>query len=225
MAEINARREARRRRILENSESRLRRITGKIGSDEIKDNNPQVEIDSLKAESNFEADNIGNGICNINSDTTLQDPARFDEEHEGFLNDINDKRIHSPEQASKSKFVLYTLLFSPISFVLLAGIVNILLVLKLDNLFGQTIIIPYLLLMIRRLYSCTILQEAEKGNLLTAALILCNVKPRLIYIFKISLTLLTTILNDFCLYMFSFVLIRYFIIHYYYPDATVSVNA
>lgn len=103
-----------------------------------------MEIDNLKAESNFEADNIGNGICNINSDTTLQDPARFDEEHEGFLNDINDKRIHSPEQVSKSKFVLYTLLFSRISFVLLAGIVNILLVLKLDNLFGQVCIYIYI---------------------------------------------------------------------------------
>jgi len=36
MAEINARREARRRRILENSENRLRKITGRINPDEIK---------------------------------------------------------------------------------------------------------------------------------------------------------------------------------------------
>jgi len=36
MAEINARREARRRRILENSENRLRKITGRVNPDEIK---------------------------------------------------------------------------------------------------------------------------------------------------------------------------------------------
>jgi len=36
MAEINAKREARRRRILENSESRLHRITGRVNPIEIK---------------------------------------------------------------------------------------------------------------------------------------------------------------------------------------------
>ncbi|XP_071628254.1 uncharacterized protein [Temnothorax longispinosus] len=218
MAETDARREARRRRILENSESRLRKITGRISPGEIKDNNPRVERDSLKAESNFEEDNIRNGlICNISGNTKPQDCTRFDDEHEsyeGFSNDTSDKNIHSPRQISKSKFILYTLLLNRINLVLLAGIVNIFLVLKYDNLFGKTVIIPFLLLTAGRLYSCTTLYEAQDGNLLVAALILCNIKPRLIYIFKVSLTLFTTVLNDFGLYMFSFVLMRYVIIHY-----------
>ncbi|XP_071567633.1 uncharacterized protein [Temnothorax nylanderi] len=215
MAETEARREARRRRILENSESRLRKITGRISPGEIKDNDPRVERDSLKAESNFEEDNIRNGlISNISGNTKPQDCTRFDDEHEGFSNDTRDKNIHSSRQISKSKFILYTLLLNRINLVLLAGIVNIFLVLKYDNLFGKTVIIPYLLLMVGRLYSCTTLYEAQDGNLLVAALILCNVKPRLIYIFKVSLTLFTIVLNDFGLYMFSFVLMRYVIIHY-----------
>ncbi|XP_011705197.1 PREDICTED: uncharacterized protein LOC105460443 [Wasmannia auropunctata] len=225
MAEINARREARRRRILENSESRLRRITGRVNPGEIEDNEPRVESDSLKAESNFEEDNIRNGVYNINSDTKLQDCARFDDRHESFLNDTSDKNTHSPEQESKSKFMLSTLLLNRVTFILLAGIVNILLVLKLDNLFGQAVIIPCLLLIVGRLYRRMTLHEAqEHGNLLAAALVLCNVKPRLIYIFKVSYTLFTVVLNDFGLYMFSFVLMRYTIIRYYY-NAAIPINA
>lgn len=225
MAEINAKREARRRRILENSESRLHRITGRVNSVEIKDNVPQVESNSLKAESNFGEDNIRNGVCNISSDTKLQNCTRFDNRHESFLNDISNKNMHSSEQASKSEFMLYTLLFNRISFILLAGIVNILLVLKLDYLFGQAVIIPYLLLMMGRLYNCTTLYEAQDNSLLLIALMLCNVKPRLIYIFKVSFALFTIILNDFCLYMFSFVLMHYIIILYYYYNAAVPTNA
>lgn len=103
-----------------------------------------MESDSLKAESNFEEDNIRNGIRNITSNTKLQDYTRFNDEHENFLNDTSDKDISLAEQPSKSKFMLYTLLLNRINFVLLAGIVNILLVLKLDNLFGQVYIISHL---------------------------------------------------------------------------------
>lgn len=99
-----------------------------------------MENDTLKAKSNFEDDNIKNGICNINSNTELQDYARFDEEHESFLNDTSNKDISLSEQVSKPKFILYTLLLNRLNLVLLAGIVNILLVLKFDHLFGQVYI-------------------------------------------------------------------------------------
>lgn len=88
---------------------------------------------------------------------------------------------------------------------------------------SQAIIIPYLLLMVGRLYNCMTLYETQDSSLLVAALILCNVKPRLIYIFKVSLTLFITVLSDFGLYMFSFVLMRYIIIRFYY-DATMPIN-
>jgi len=92
-------------------------------------------------------------------------------------------------------------------------------------IYSQAVIIPYLLLMMGHLYSCTTLYEAQDNSLLVIALMLCNVKPRLIYIFKVSFALFTTILNDFCLYMFSFILMRYIIILYYYYNAAVPTNA
>ncbi|XP_070161932.1 uncharacterized protein [Polyergus mexicanus] len=217
MAESNARREARRRRILENSENRLRKITTRNNADEIEDDSPRMKSNSLKAETDLEEHNIRNGICNIDKETELQDSVRLnDDKHENFLNDTSNRSTCLSGQIYKPKFILHRLLFRRINFILLAGIVNILLILKLDNLFGQTIIIPYLLLMLGRLYNCKSLLETQDSNLLFAALILCNIKPKLIYRFKISFALFTIILNDFGLYMFSFVLMRYIITCYYY---------
>lgn len=225
MAETNARREARRRRILENSENRLRKITASNNANKIKDDNPQMESNSfLKTEADLEEYNIRNGICNIDKEIESQDSTRFkDDKHENFLNDTSDRSTCLSEQISKPKFMLHRLLFNRINFILLAGIVNILLMLKLDNYFGQAIIIPYLLLMMGRLYNYTSLLETQDSNLLFAALILCNIKPKLIYRFKISFALFTVILHDFGLYMFSFVLMRYVIIYYYNVAISISV--
>lgn len=225
MAETNARREARRRRILENSENRLRKIIARNNADEIDDDNPRMESNSFKTETYLEEYNIRNGICNVEKEAELQDSTRFnDDKHENFLNDTSDKSTCLSEQISKPKFMLHRLLSNRINFILLAGIVNILLMLKLDNLFGQTIIIPYLLLMLGRLYNCKSLLETQDSNLLFAALILCNIKPKLIYRFKISFVLFTIILNDFGLYMFSFVLMRYAISCYYYHNAAIPIS-
>lgn len=214
MADVNERREARRRRILENSGNRLRKITGRNDPDEIKDNSLEIRGDSFEAESNLEQYNIRNGLC-INEEAESQDHPRIsNNEQESYLSD-NDKDTCLSEPVSKTELMLCAFLFNRISLILLAGIVNVLLVLKLDHLFGQAIIIPYLSLMLGRLYRCKQLQEVQNGSLLTAALILCNIKPKLIYRFKLSLTLFNLVLFDFCLYMFSFVLMRYVIISYY----------
>lgn len=227
MAETNARREARKRRILENSENRLRKITAGHNAGENEDGNPRMESNSLKAEIDLEEYNqnqniIRNGTCNIDKEAELQDSTRFnDNEHESFLNDTNDKSTCLSGQISKPKFMLCRLLFNRINFILLAGIVNILVMLKLDNLFGQAIIIPYLLLMLGRLYNCKNLLETQDNNLLFAALILCNINPKLVYRFKISFAIFTIILNDFGLYMFSFVLMRYIITCYYHHNTII----
>ncbi|EZA60721.1 hypothetical protein DMN91_001666 [Ooceraea biroi] len=215
MAEIDAKREARRRRILENSESRLRKIT-KRNPESIKDNYKRVEDDNLEVRSNLEEYDIRNGICSAVSEKELQDYRRLDEDrHDSLPSDLDDSEKRVSEPVSRVEFMLCTLLFSRINFVLLAIVVNILLLLKLDNLFGQTIIIPYSLLMLGRLYSCNRFHVVQDGSLLITALILCNIKPKLIYKFKTSLTLLIFLLDDFGLYMFSFVLIRYVVVCYY----------
>lgn len=222
MAETNARREARRRRILENSENRLRKITARNNPNETEDNNPLVESDGIKTKSSLEECNIINGTCNVgNKAEKLQDYTRFNnDEHERFLDTstTSDKDTCLPDtkQISNVEFILCTLLANRISLILLAGIVNILFVLKLDDWFGQAVLIPYSLLMLGRLYSCKKLHKIQDGSLLVAALMLCNIKPDLIYRFKVLYALFNIVLDDFSLYMFSFVLMRYIIICYYY---------
>lgn len=110
------------------------------------DDNLQMENNILKTEADLEEYNIRNGICNINKETELQDFIRFkDDKHENFLNDASDRSTCLSKQISKPKFMLHRLLFNRINFILLAGIVNILLILKLDNLFGQVILYNNLL--------------------------------------------------------------------------------
>lgn len=76
-----------------------------------------------------------------------------------------------------------------------------------------------------RLYNYKSLLETQDSNLLFTALILCNIKPKLIYTFKIAFTLFTIILYDFGLYMSSFVLMRYVITTYYYHyNVAISIN-
>lgn len=102
--------------------------------------NPRMESNSLKTETDLEEYNIRNGTCNIDKEAELQDSTRFnDDEHENFLNDTSDRSTCLSGQISKPKFMLRRLLFYRINFILLAGIVNILVMLKLDNLFGQVI--------------------------------------------------------------------------------------
>lgn len=111
------------------------------------DDNPQMESNSfLKTEADLEEYNIRNGICNIDKEIESQDSTRFkDDKHENFLNDTSDRSTCLSEQISKPKFMLHRLLFNRINFILLAGIVNILLMLKLDNYFGQVILFNNLL--------------------------------------------------------------------------------
>lgn len=98
----------------------------------------EVKNDIFEAESNLEQYNIEN--CSyINRKAELQDHAGIsNNEHESFLSD-NDRNTCLSEPVSKTELMLCTLLFNRINLILLAGIVNILLVLKLDNLFGQVI--------------------------------------------------------------------------------------
>lgn len=101
----------------------------------------------------MEEHNVENGTCNIEGEEKLQNYAIFhDSEHKNFFSNV-DKSTHITEheqvdrdtrpskQASIVKHVLYMLLASRINLILLAGIVNILLVLKLGDWFGQVILI------------------------------------------------------------------------------------
>jgi len=98
-----------------------------------------VKNNRLEIGSNLGDCNIRNGTCNLTSEEELRNCTRLDDKHENITNGPDDEEKRISEPISKMEFILCTLLFNRINLVLLAGIVNILLLLKLDNLFGQVI--------------------------------------------------------------------------------------
>jgi hypothetical protein len=103
------------------------------------DDYQRVEDNHLEIGSNLEECNIRNGTCSLSSEEEWQNCTRLDNRHENITNSPDDDEKRISEPISKMEFILCTLLFNRINLVLLAGIVNILLLLKLDNLFGQVI--------------------------------------------------------------------------------------
>lgn len=115
--------------------------------------------DSVKEKSSLAEHNVRNGICVVNNEEKSQNHILNDNAHEKFFDNINitteimedmsskykketnniDKAIHSSEEVSKMEYKLYILLASRMNLILLAGIVNILLILQLDSWFGQVI--------------------------------------------------------------------------------------
>ncbi|PBC25195.1 uncharacterized protein LOC108004081 [Apis cerana] len=178
MEDVNAKRNARRRRILENSEKRLLKITGKD------DNKSKAQIIVKDIQKEISSLHVNNEISGID-------------------NTFNWSKNSSP-----------LLLTNRINYILLAVIVNILLILQLDHLFGKTITIPYFPIMLGRLYNYKNTREMQENNLLYTALILCNINPELTYRLKKLVTISRMILGDLALYIFSFTLIHYGFCYY-----------
>lgn len=182
MDDVKAKRDARRRRILENSEKRLSKITGREENNELKSTN-----------------------LNVSSQTF--EPV--DAEEEILYTNVNGQIPGLHSTLSGTKTSPPRLLTNRINYILLAILVNILLLLQLDHLFGKTITIPYFPIMLGRLYNYRNSREMHGNNLLYAALILCNIKPELIYQLKKLVTIVHIIFSDLALYIFSFTLIHY----------------
>lgn len=269
MDEAVAKREARRRRILENSERRLQRITGRNNQNEFEDGLNKVT--DLSIQSNIldlqangislnkafiqnENDKLyfqGNTIVKHRASTSNKscfglsnDDTLFALSNSYKCNDIiNDKYDWTNEKSNVkhlsnhienteylqeksntsyqlqpniyNKYLLLSNLLSNYkSYVVLAVIVNILLMCKMDYLFGKGIIVPYFIVVLARLCTCANIQESSHGSLLIATLILCNIKPELTYRFTWVMRIFTTVITDLALYIFSFTLIYYAITHY-----------
>lgn len=182
MDDIKAKRDARRRRILENSEKRLSKITGREDNNELKS-------------------------TNLNASSQTFEP--IDTEEEILYTNVNGQIPGLHCTPSRIKASTPSLLTNRINYILLAIVVNILLSLQLDYLFGKTITIPYFPIMLGRLYNYRHAREMQGNNLLYAALILCNIKPELTYQLKKLVTIVHMIFGDLALYLFSFTLIHY----------------
>ena len=230
MEDINAKRDARRRRILENSEGRLLKITGRNSNTESED------ISSLKplligrdVQKGTTQSNINGTTADICSDrvrnagTGKSDNDWYDIstssrcKYDGARTEIENVYGNS----ARTRLLPLFLLTNRLNYVFLAVIVNILLALELDHLFGKTIAIPCLVMMLGRLYSCQNTRETRDSSLLYTALMLCNIKPELTYRLKSFVTLFHMILGDLALYIFSFTLMHYVLSYCYLRDTDI----
>ncbi|CAD1474733.1 unnamed protein product, partial [Heterotrigona itama] len=196
MEDINAKRNARRKRILENSEKRLSKITGRDENNESEAKGVHLDLSS----ETFSAENCTENVLL----------------HSNISNTISQgDSIDGNSNWTKSSSLL--LLINPVNYILLAFIVNILLVLQMDHLFAKKIAIPYFPIMLGRLYNYKNTKDMHKNNnMLYAALILCNIKPELTYQLKKLITISHMIVGDLALYIFSFTLIYYGFFHCLY---------
>ncbi|XP_011311776.1 uncharacterized protein [Fopius arisanus] len=109
---------------------------------------------------------------------------------------------------------LITLLSSQWIYVVLAFLVNIMIVLKGQHIFGTSIIVPFSIMIITRIFFCGSPQHSQSGSMLFAALILCNIKPEIIHRLRTPSSLLCTVCRELSFYLFSFVLIYYLFTSY-----------
>ncbi|KAK0159916.1 hypothetical protein PV328_007377 [Microctonus aethiopoides] len=268
MADIAARREARRRKILENSESRLLRISGQITKDD-NTNNHETKCHKSNLTSSFtniNTNEIPSSESLVNS--SWDDPLDFDNEiteanlrtnvgtkkrnftKEFVYNDngiihgqhqtnyktaeiYNDTRYSKQNNVSlngndeKNELSILTkILVNRSVYILLAAILNLMLILRAEHLFGTSIIVPFLLICLSRLWIIRRLNYNElkstTNSMIFAALILCNVRPKIIYALKKLFNIVNQLINDLAIFIFSFVLI-YYIISQYWIDFDISM--
>ncbi|XP_076654775.1 uncharacterized protein LOC143360091 [Halictus rubicundus] len=231
MEDIKARRDARRRRILENAEKRLLKITGSNGDTKSEDISSQTSFMCRGMQEEKTQQNI-NGIISEKyydgiKDTNILEP-------DNVCNNMmippkdkyNDTRTETEEVGSTltpTRISPPLLPMNRINYILLAFIVNILLALELDYLFGKTAVAPYLPVMLVRLYNCLSTQATQDGSLLYTALILCNIKPEVTYQFKKFATVFYLMIEDLALYVFSFTAIYYTFSHCLYKTDTPTI--
>ncbi|XP_057340384.1 uncharacterized protein LOC130677583 [Microplitis mediator] len=220
MADIAAKREARRRRILENSESRLQKISGRDES-ETKVNGSAAEIfeDPEMPEISFLQDNPRH-----HNQETLEPFERLIRESAQMPTDFtyeSPEAPTSPEELAnlllgtaspdvqKKPSILNSFLFNRSIYVVLAILLNLLIILQIDNPIGKSVIVPFFLLLLPRIYIITTQENSPRENMMFAVLMLCNIRPSLIYKIKNSYKIWTLIIHDLNVYIFTFVIFYY----------------
>ncbi|KAG8035867.1 hypothetical protein G9C98_002993 [Cotesia typhae] len=215
MAEAAARREARRRRILENSESRFQKISGRDTSDDI-GNGISQECFAEPAEiilPNFSNRDNSDFVRPVSRPTRNypSDPVNPEE-----LANLLRGAVGSTEPPKKPS-LLNNFFFNRFIYAVLALIINLLIILKIDNPVGKSVITPFLLLLLPRVYILTSQENSPRENMMYAVLMLCNIRPSLISKLKNFYKIWSLIVYDLNVYIFSFVMF-YFTITRHFVD-------
>ncbi|XP_066595324.1 uncharacterized protein [Prorops nasuta] len=237
MTDLDARRQLRRNRILQNSENRLRKILGNDSNDCTNENksiknweNPINTQNEFK--NNFYDMTYDNGFpSELEDDRDVSDENELlsctlirkkslekENKNECKLQTIQDDIARSDNynttyqskvDSSHPLMMPAWLLSNRIIFIILAAIVNTLFAINYEHLLGKTIIIPCITVTMLRIYYFKMLQKSEESSFLITACFLCNIRPELTS--KIKLLVLTTLMicNDLAVYIFCFTLMHY----------------
>lgn len=231
MDDINARRDARRRRILENSNKRLQKITGLSDDTEsedassqtsfmhrgIQEDKPQQSVNGTISEKYYD------GI----KDTNISEPRNVcNNMFVPLKDDYNNIRTETEEVNStfmQTRISRPLLRINRLNYIFTALVVNVMLALELDYLFGKSVVAPYLTVLLIRLYNCISTRAVQDGNLLYTALILCNVQPKVSRRLNLFAAILYMAIEDLALYIFSFTAIHYTFFYKLHKTDTVTV--
>lgn len=198
MADAAAKREARRRKILENSQNRLEKITGRVCDSPLRERNG---LENRKGFLDFLAEGTlpqdDNGL-----ESRLNPGAQGD-------SGSNDNLRNSPPLSEKS--LIYKLLFGKLSYPLLAFIVNIMFLLRWDDFFGKTIYAPYFALIVVHIFYHQRWTKLQGSNILVSVLLLCNMNPKAILRLIKIIALCKLIFQGLSLYVFSYSIMRWII--------------
>ncbi|KAF7989979.1 hypothetical protein HCN44_008653 [Aphidius gifuensis] len=274
-----ARREARRRRILDNSESRLQKITGStspiINSNEeiktglsepilpkslnglnVNENSssdtlwaPTPDIEHQEFERKFQQ--LQSQLCgennlydlsarlrqltadaghqnnlsdlstrlrqlNANSDSDDQVSNLIDRINEAGLLLSENKKNSTKTTTDNSKLSVFLKFISGIwIYVVLAAIVNIMMIFKMENIFGTSIFVPFIIVFTIRIWLFIKAEPTQMDNMMMAALVIFRIRPKLMTSIKTFIKLSTVIFKELFFYIFSFVFIYTFISHYW----------
>ncbi|KAK6187835.1 hypothetical protein SNE40_005772 [Patella caerulea] len=240
MASAETKREERRRKILQNSEDRMRKLLGQTGKDTEKALNipPESELSLNKSKTTITSDSEQNDInqalkSSINNtaadvlseskkDSTIFNSPSFKDEIDKTV--VKDKKtlgtgIEHPvtqktDQLNKDDIQRMLDVMRLGLVVLLAVVVRWILSFGFGIIFLQSMFVPFIITEIV-FYAFHHMNNQEiilrpKGSLLSGALVLCGIKPELIATYNQIMGYMNAIVEDFATYLFAFLICNIF---------------
>ncbi|XP_034253835.1 uncharacterized protein LOC117652814 [Thrips palmi] len=224
MADAADRREARRRRILENSENRLRIISGLTKVDDSGDLTQNIKDDGLTAlpvEKEADAFPTKSDVASYSSPLSYN-KVSFSEEVKHFQSTSElDNHLTEPvippmsksigaslSQPQLPKSIVSTLLETRLYLVGLAIIVRLLLSSNHGYLFGDSIFVPLFTTQFVRYFGIAPYANSNSGGMINAALMLSGMSSRQINLLIKTLGFMKVFLTDFYIYFFTFMMVH-----------------
>ncbi|KAK3910948.1 Calcium signal-modulating cyclophilin ligand [Frankliniella fusca] len=199
MSEAAARREARRKRILENSESRLRVISGLNKTD-------NVEV--------FSEDTFDEGCSPSLKIGEIPQNSEEEKKPDGFSESSNDPLNPAfLRQTGSSHSLISTVFGTQILLIFLAVLVRIILSTCHGYWIGESVFVPIFTLHLLKYcgFSLRLDSRNSGGGIINAVLLLSGLPPQHISRFLQIMGGLKEIMEDFYIYFFSFIIFHVFL--------------